>query len=415
MKVRFVLTSLVDGGMALAVQRLALALSEAGHDCDIVVPSARAEGDSTSAVAVTPCRHLPASGRPIPNPQLLTLALADGAPEMIVVAEGRGDLLRAASDAGPTLLHAQLNWAVCADATRYWSRLHRECSVHAGWKCVALRPLLGCSATRRSLTPRFVSAQQRVIELLSSGAVGTLAISGHQAELLYAHGVPRDLVSVVPNLGVRMTAEQLERAADITPEDERSAFVFLGRLSKEKGAGLLPDLALHLRSDASALRVFGDGYLTSQLRAPLGDALRGHVSQDRIAGVLQWARAVIFPSLWPEPGGIVGIDAQIFGVPLAAFARGAAMDWPRAELFNPGDLEAVARWCRSQPDRHEPRSAPEIAHRQDRHWKVVAERASTAVTEYRSVGRFAVSSDTAVRIDLESALAPSAPHREQDR
>jgi glycosyltransferase involved in cell wall biosynthesis len=180
------------------------------------------------------------------------------------------------------------------------------------------------------------------------------------------HGVPNDALAVLPNLGMRLTIRELSDAASQTPTDERSRVVFLGRLSKPKGAQLLPDLANRLGADS--LAVFGDGYLRTELQTSIGPALRGHLSQERVAGVLQWARAVVFPSLWPEPGGIVGIDAQLFGAPLGAFAVGSALDWPHAALFEPRDVRRLSEWASAQPDVTTARATEAIARAQTEYW-----------------------------------------------
>src|SRR5262249_5032469 len=146
-------------------------------------------------------------------------------------------------------------------------------------------------------------------------------------------------IAVLPNLGIRMTAAKLAAVSSRTPEDWRDATAFVGRLSKAKGGQLLGALSGSLPKDAR-LRVFGDGYMATRLASLPSGVLCGHVDQDSVTGVLMWARAAVFPSLWPEPGGIVGVDAQTIGVPLGAFDVGAARYWPTAERFSPGDVTA---------------------------------------------------------------------------
>ncbi len=394
MKIRFVHDSPIVGGLALATERLATALTERGHRCDLLVPAAH-HSDRAGPVPQVATDELTLTA--VKDASGLTRALADGEPDLLVVGTGRVDILEAALAVAPTLLHSHMHWAVCPDAGRYWNRVGLECSVKAGWKCAALRPLLGCSGRQRAFDPRFVRNQQRLIELLATGAIGAIAISHRQAELLVDHGVSERSISVIPNLGMRMTPQQLAAAAAGTPEDERSAVCFFGRLSKEKGAQHLPELAA-LIGDVP-LRVFGEGYLDESLR--LGPSLRGHVSQTRVAGVLQWARATVFPSQWPEPGGIVGIDAQLSGCPLAAFAAGAALDWPDAELFAPGQVASMAEWVAQQPPMTEPRAPELIAARQSSYWNHVVGGASRDLEHFATSGFFAPASGNRVREAIE--------------
>jgi glycosyltransferase involved in cell wall biosynthesis len=53
----------------------------------------------------------------------------------------------------------------------------------------------------------------------------------------------------------------------------------------------------------------------------------GWVNRQRIEGLLETCDLLVVPSLWPEPFGLVGPEAGLFGVPVAAFAVGGIPDW----------------------------------------------------------------------------------------
>jgi glycosyltransferase involved in cell wall biosynthesis len=373
-----------EGGLSLASFRLAAALTEAGHEAEVIyshgeppTPLARF-GRRVSSDAADFGVSAPRLGR----------ELERAAPSVVLVGSGRRADLRAAGAVAPTALHAHLHYGVCADHGRYWSRLGRSCGVRAGRHCTALRPLLGCSDLRQSLDPSHVSAQREMLGELAGGGTGVVCVSSDQARLYADHGVPETSIAVVPNLGLRATAAELEAACRQTPEGWRDATAFLGRLSKPKGAQLLDALARSLPPDARP-RIFGEGYLHGRLAASLpSEVLCGHIPQDAVLGVLMWARAVVFPSLWPEPGGIVGVDAQLAGVPLAAFDVGAARHWPAAKRFPPGDTAAMAAWLADREPRERPRDPDAIAEAQARYWTAVAEWGAEALGQFASGGRF---------------------------
>jgi glycosyltransferase involved in cell wall biosynthesis len=69
---------------------------------------------------------------------------------------------------------------------------------------------------------------------------------------------------------------------------------------------------------------------------------------------------VAVPSLWPEPFGLIGLDAAALGRPAVAFDVGGIRDWlsdgVNGRLVKPsagaqGLAEAMAELLRSQPDR----------------------------------------------------------------
>jgi glycosyltransferase involved in cell wall biosynthesis len=53
----------------------------------------------------------------------------------------------------------------------------------------------------------------------------------------------------------------------------------------------------------------------------------GWVNRHRIDELLEACDLLVVPSLWPEPFGLVGPEAGLFGVPVAAFAVGGIPDW----------------------------------------------------------------------------------------
>ncbi len=117
------------------------------------------------------------------------------------------------------------------------------------------------------------------------------------------------------------------------------------------------DLAVkaYTRSGA-ALRVVGDGPEASSLRALAGPNIRfaGWLSDERIRELYRHCRAVIFPG--EEDFGIVPVEAQACGRPVAAFGRGGALetilDGVTGVFFHEQTetalLDAVAR-CAARP------------------------------------------------------------------
>jgi glycosyltransferase involved in cell wall biosynthesis len=88
----------------------------------------------------------------------------------------------------------------------------------------------------------------------------------------------------------------------------------------------------------------------------------GWVERPQMSILFEACDLLVVPSLWPEPFGLVGPEAGLFGVPVAAFAVGGIPDW----LVNgvngylaPGDpptpaglAEAITNCLRS-PQHHE--------------------------------------------------------------
>jgi glycosyltransferase involved in cell wall biosynthesis len=112
-------------------------------------------------------------------------------------------------------------------------------------------------------------------------------------------------------------------------------FVYTGRLSPEKGVRLLLRAFGRLRTKVAAaqLRVVGDGPERTALErlAPEGVTFTGRVEPGEIDQQLADAWALVAPSLWAEPFGLVAAEAIVRGLPVIASSTGGF-----AETVEPG-------------------------------------------------------------------------------
>lgn len=110
---------------------------------------------------------------------------------------------------------------------------------------------------------------------------------------------------------------------------DRSYLAFLGRISPEKR----PDVAIGLaRRSGVALKIAAKvdpadaAYFTSVVKPLLTDPLVdfvGEIDDDRKSEFLSGAAALLFPIDWPEPFGLVVIEAMACGTPVIAWNRGS--------------------------------------------------------------------------------------------
>ncbi|MCS6244892.1 MAG: glycosyltransferase family 4 protein [Opitutus sp.] len=114
-----------------------------------------------------------------------------------------------------------------------------------------------------------------------------------------------------------------------TPRTTPRPFLFVGRLSEEKGIWLMKKAA---QKAGIQVRLVGDGPLRKQLEADWPEAVfLGWQPRDVVQAEMREAQALIFPSLWYETAGLVAIEAAANGLPVIVADTCAATSYVQPE------------------------------------------------------------------------------------
>ena len=215
----------------------------------------------------------------------------------------------------------------CLRSYRYHPLTRRVCHRPLGVRCVfpCLAPL---QAARGKVPPvRWASffKKRRELELARRFHRSVVATRYMRGELLI-NGFAPDTIEVHPP--VPPPAEPLRGGFT-----ERNLLVFAGQIIRGKGVDVMLRALARVRSPFEAV-VLGEGghrARCERLCAELGltdrVSFRGFVPAAEIRAYYQEATAVLVPSVWPEPMGLVGLEAMRYGLPVVAFDAGGIGEW----------------------------------------------------------------------------------------
>jgi glycosyltransferase involved in cell wall biosynthesis len=211
-------------------------------------------------------------------------------------------------------------------------KMHAFPSAHAchrtfGASCLALYFPRHCG----QLSPRAMmrgyrwSREQRTLFSRYSAVV---VASRHMGDEIARHGVARDRIAVLPLFST------VKGDRGMWP-GEPDTVLFGGRMTSLKGGDVLIDaasIATRLLGRPVRLVFAGEGPQKDEWRSLAAKQgvqaeFTGWVDFEERQRIYGRSVLVAVPSLWPEPFGLIGLDAAALGRPAVAFDVGGIRDW----------------------------------------------------------------------------------------
>lgn len=194
----------------------------------------------------------------------------------------------------------------------------------------------------RALAAACERAAWRAVAAAHDHYDATLCASRVVEARLEAGGVPR-VVRV--GLGVEL-ARFVPSEARLAGAAPRGGVCYIGRLSRDKEAGLLLAAAPRLRAAGLVLRVAGDGPSAPAFARARALEYLGPLSREGVGELLARSEVCVVPGRY-ETFSLAAAEALASGVPVVCAEGGAAAELARhalaGELFAPGDAEGLAR------------------------------------------------------------------------
>ena len=237
------------------------------------------------------------------------------------------------------------NGASCPSATRFLTRQQTPCPrAYSVSGCLWGHLVDHCGSRH----PQNIRADFRQIrhQMRQIPRMPTYTVSQFLKSQMIRAGYNEDQLQVL-----RSPAPDVQEAFRPPPSDGPPRFAFLGRLVPHKGLGWLLRALAQTNTDVR-LDVAGEGYareamqrLTEQLGLTSKVTFHGWVPPEAAKQLIEAARAVVFPSLWHEPAGLVTLEAAAYGRPVIASRVGGIPEYALDDyslLVQPNDINGLA-------------------------------------------------------------------------
>jgi glycosyltransferase involved in cell wall biosynthesis len=237
----------------------------------------------------------------------------------------------------PSVFFAHAYYGSCISGTKTFSfPVMQPCDRRFGWQCLLHYYPRRCGGLNpKTMWHDYRQQEKRLALLHDYDAI--IVASEHMAREYEKYGL-RERVNVVPypisekeNVGQTENGHSFKRKWRI---------LFLGRMESLKGGAVLLDalprvtrllrVPLHV-TFAGAGRFRAEWEQRAAQLASINSQVEfnftGWLDETQRGAVLQECDLLVLPSLWPEPFGLVGLEAGMFGVPVAAFDVGGISEW----------------------------------------------------------------------------------------
>ncbi len=354
-------TSEIVGGAEQYVSVVALALAQRGFEVRLLTEEAfNAVSDGSTFVAAAPGLERQVETW---SPDLVFVqGLLDPRLEAWLVGQFR------------SVLFAHNYYGTCISGEkRHRNPRLRFCERSFGRACLALYFPLGCGPANAGVFLGGYRSQSARHQILNQYREIVGASAHMKAEFDRNTARP---VTVAPLFSGPAAPEP-------TSSRHASRFAFVGRMTSAKGGHLAIEACASLQAslrESITLDFVGDGPDRARweelARSRAVDArFHGWLGPEARDEVVRHACALVVPSIWPEPFGLVGLEAARLGVPAVAFDAGGIREWLEDDVT--GALCAVEADLVASLTRGLSRAREDFTTR--RKWGVGA---------HRSVGRF---------------------------
>lgn len=210
----------------------------------------------------------------------------------------------------------------CPKGDKFLDLKGKVCPAACGISCFFNAYINRCLPRNPFNTIRLIRQRQRQAGI--NKEINIIVASNYMKGCLIQNGFDGAKIKIIPYYTIPMQYDQVFF---------KDFILFVGRIHKTKGLQYLLS-ALARCPQEIKLVVIGEGKYSDELKTlvskqELGKRVEflGWFSKEKIVSYLVNCLALVVPSLWPEPFGIVGIEAMSYKKPVIASNVGGLPEW----------------------------------------------------------------------------------------
>jgi glycosyltransferase involved in cell wall biosynthesis len=214
----------------------------------------------------------------------------------------------------------------CPSGTKYLATSGVSCDRQmSNFACTWGHIVDGCGSRRPQNIIRNLQRSQWELETLKQLKIPVIANSDYVRRQLVRNGLPPKQTITLLN-GIALPKADVQALTREIHQSQR--ILFVGRIVPEKGLSWLLK-SLKLSDPRIQLDIAGEGWAQPQIKKlvkqlGLSDRIiwHGWCNSEKLRTLYHQCFSVIFPSIWPEPAGLVTLEAYAHCRPVIASAVG---------------------------------------------------------------------------------------------
>jgi glycosyltransferase involved in cell wall biosynthesis len=215
---------------------------------------------------------------------------------------------------------------VCPDGKKTLNPNNRFCEFPLSYLCQARAYLYRCMPRNVLKGLPAISISRSIAKMHRERSLLVVA-SQFMKNILLCNAFEEGRIAVLP---------PFTTLPDLEPEyssDDPPMIISVGRVFKEKGMDYVLQAFVPVKERAR-LVIIGDGPFLNELKSQAQQLnirsvvlFTGWLPPEKLEFYYRRCRMVIVPSTWPEPFGMVGIEAMAHSKPVIAFDVGGVTEW----------------------------------------------------------------------------------------